>query len=753
MQKDPKTHVDDDFETLVRQYIDGLLDDGTANDAEANLPFPREMDDAVADVKMKSGREKQNFGDMIAKVEVDVTTCREGNYYGFCPLTVSFKANRGIHLPQHRFRCFVYGKNFFPMCNSEDGAEIERGRGNRLRMEIPCCHIWLPGEYLLLIHDTEDETVTRLDFSLDEHLDAICKEPRPCEPFDILDTLVTNIQKVETEWDNFAGMPGTAQLRRRVIENRHLRIFSDYRKEFGGGVYAPCENLLIQTRNADLTPEVLRNFQGMAFMDLKFRPVDCATLYDITRNNPYEELPEVLGDAVSTVVCLTNLSELLALSGKVVVRKILSKMKEMKGLMRLWLVGSQQEIDSLMALYPSLKSYFQKDSLIEQESSTAFELVQLFFSELKVQSLKPDAILTDFLTRQIILGYENGVLTNWSIADVRRYIIEDVRPAYLRRAMPMALESPVEPLSAEDVDFQKLTSKVSEFDTVMSEINGMVGLDKVKQGIRMMTNQARLFQERRRRGLKTSNEMIFHTIFTGNPGTGKTTVARKLGRLFHSLGLLSKGEVIAVDRTRLVGQFIGQTEDNMKVVLEEARGNVLFIDEAYTLSVGADDKKDFGGRVLDSLLTVLTQPNPDMLIIFAGYTKEMNDMLNSNPGLAGRFPYRYQFEDYTAEQLMDIALHLFEVDEYILDAEATEALRDAISQTVAVRLANFSNARWVEQFVRNGIIPAMADRIFSAGSNDLQHIDVADITTAFERFNPKILDLKPGHHRVAGFRA
>ena len=162
----------------------------------------------------------------------------------------------------------------------------------------------------------------------------------------------------------------------------------------------------------------------------------------------------------------------------------------------------------------------------------------------------------------------------------------------------------------------------------------------------------------------------------------------------------------------------------MKVILEEAKGNVLFIDEAYNLNTGSDDRKDFGFRVLDSLLTVLTQPNPDMLIIFAGYEKEMDDMLNSNPGLQGRFPYRYQFDDYSAEQLMEIALKIFERDEYILSDEALAVMRDDIALTLSMKRPNFANARWVEQFVNNGIIPAMADRIYASGSTDLQHIEV-----------------------------
>jgi hypothetical protein len=190
----------------------------------------------------------------------------------------------------------------------------------------------------------------------------------------------------------------------------------------------------------------------------------------------------------------------------------------------------------------------------------------------------------------------------------------------------------------------------------------------------------------------------------------------------------------------------------MKMVLEEAHGNVLFIDEAYNLSVGSEDRKDFGGRVIDSLLTVLTQPNPDMLVVFAGYTKEMDAMLSTNPGLAGRFPYRYHFADYNADELMAIACRLLERDEYILTDEAGSKLHDGIVNALSQKSSNFSNARWVKQLVNNGIIPAMANRIYSTGCHDLQHIEVSDVSKALEKFNPKTIELKP-RHIVAGFSA
>jgi hypothetical protein len=140
-----------------------------------------------------------------------------------------------------------------------------------------------------------------------------------------------------------------------------------------------------------------------------------------------------------------------------------------------------------------------------------------------------------------------------------------------------------------------------------------------------------------------------------------------------------------------------------------------------------------------------------MVIIFAGYEKEMDAMLTSNPGLMGRFPYKYRFSDYDADQLMEIALHLFAKDEYILNEEAKTTLRQRISDTLSQRTKNFGNARWVEQFIRNGIIPAMANRVTQDSVKDYQHILASDIEEGYKKFNPRMIELKP--RRQVGFNS
>lgn len=749
---------EEEFEKMLQDFInkefeetnndhdsDDIEDDADDNRGETDT---HEDDEPQKDLLLMRNRTETG---RLASYDLSVCVLEDCDKSCFCsgPVTVHFET-QGDELPDtDRFRCFIFTDTYYPMCSSYKSSEVYR-YGMELSYEIPCSHIWLPGKYILLVRD-KDESLIRIDFQLDEHLHTRFSEPMLIETLGIEDVLTTMLQGDE-HWQYLSARPGTVQMRQKMLERMQLECYNDLRVALGSGFIRSNKNMLICTRNKDLTEKDLLHFRVDFTHSPSFEYVDCSTLYDPACNNPYEHLNDALLSISSDdIVCLTNLSALLSTGGKVILRRLIERVKDTTIWKPLWLCGTRQEIQTLFDQFPSLKEFYTDDSWVEHGPYNAFDMIQAFFQMLQDENLIPSLAVMDQVSRAIIEGYRQGRLVSWSLSDLRHIITDSIRPRYLKRAME-DIDLEVLPIvSSEDVDMSLFTGSADTLEDCLGELNKMVGLEQVKQGIATLANNTRFFLERRRRGLPTSGNVAYHAIFTGNPGTGKTTVARMLGRIYHSLGLLSKGEVIAADRTRLVGRYIGETEENMKAVLEEARGNVLFIDEAYNLYDGSGDRKDFGARVIDSLLTTLSQPDPDMMVIFAGYEKEMDAMLNTNPGLTGRFPYKYRFSDYSPEQLMEIALRLLERDAYLLTDEASAVLKDSIEQTYKSRTSNFGNARWVEQFVRNGIIPAMADRLAATVSDDYQHIEASDIRKAYEKFNPKATELKP--RRKVGFSA
>ena len=768
MKREKKNNADEEFDLLLQEFIDDEFDDETQGDdldagLEApdeheepdypRLPFPPEMDSRVAEIRMKTCLEEHYDMEDVQSVSIGVMA---GHGVSLCcngSVSVTIQMKPKTRSRMHRFKCFVYNESFFPMCSSTENTHVKRLRDRRMTVELPCDHIWVPGKYILYVNDSFDESLMRVDFTLDSDLRLEAQEQQVLEPYGLEHVLISCIEGVDRDWLAVAEMPGMAQFRRRVMQARQMVLLNEVRKELGAGEIRQNNNLLICTQNDDVTSEMLRSFQRMLVYGAMFNYVDCSTLYEPTNQYPYEQLTEKFSNSSTQVYCLTHLGDLMTAGGKVVMRHILDSVRSLSEDNRLWLCGTRSEIDELLELYPSLRRYYDAGSYVEQERYSPFDLVQVFYRELTNEHLEPDAALKDRLARTVLQGCEQGAIANWTVADVRRFMAEEVRPRYVAHAIHQANQNELAPLCADDIPFDKLTSRGSVFEESVRELYAMVGLDDVKKGIRTMANQARFCQDRRQRGLKSDAGIVYYTVFMGNPGTGKTTVARQLGKMFHAIGLLSKGELIAVDRTRLVGQYLGQTEDNMKVVFEEARGNVLFIDEAYSLCTGDTDRKDFGHRVIESLLTVLTRPNPDMLVVLAGYTKEMEAMLSSNPGLRSRFPFKYYFDDYDGAQLMNIANHLFEREDYILSDEAEAELRKDIDQTLKMKLPEFGNARWIDQFVHNGIIPAMADRVYATACSDFQHIEVSDVTKGYERLKPQAAPLKPHHKVVSGFSA
>lgn len=214
-----------------------------------------------------------------------------------------------------------------------------------------------------------------------------------------------------------------------------------------------------------------------------------------------------------------------------------------------------------------------------------------------------------------------------------------------------------------------------EISSIKNELNDIVGLAGVKGKIKELIAFSAIQQKRKNLGLE-SVSVGRHIVFTGNPGTGKTTVAGIIGRLFKAYGLVSQGGFREVKRSDLVGEYIGESEKTTSKILEEAKGGVLFIDEAYAL---AGEKNDFGKVVIETLMVAMEKYRDDIVIIVAGYKDEMEQFLNMNPGLKSRFNFFIEFDDYNDEELVRIVKVMAEKNDYLIEKELEIALLDKFS--------------------------------------------------------------------------
>lgn len=278
-----------------------------------------------------------------------------------------------------------------------------------------------------------------------------------------------------------------------------------------------------------------------------------------------------------------------------------------------------------------------------------------------------------------------------------------------------------------------------------SALDRLTGLRPVKERLATYERVVRFNKMRAENGLPTSPAPL-HAMFLGSPGTGKTTVARMMGVMLHRAGLLSRGHVVARERATLLGQFYSSESEKTLEAIEEARGGILFIDEAYQL-FQPSDPKDPGKFVIETLLTALSDPDSrDWMLILAGYPDEMRRMLDMNPGFKSRIPESnvYLFPDFTEPELMEIAENYLARNSYTLADDARAALRGRLAEDCARRGKNFGNARHVMNLIQTEILPAMAVRVTSEGLTDtssLTEIRLPDI--------PRVIPLQsPCRHRI-----
>lgn len=237
------------------------------------------------------------------------------------------------------------------------------------------------------------------------------------------------------------------------------------------------------------------------------------------------------------------------------------------------------------------------------------------------------------------------------------------------------------------------------FEELMAEMDRLIGLEDIKRKVKDHAQYIKFVQLRKAKGFAEKDDISVHSVFTGNPGTGKTTVAKMMGRLYKKMGLLSKGHVHEVDRVDLVGEYIGQTAPKVKEAIEKARGGVLFIDEAYALARSKDDSKDFGREVIEILVKEMSNGKGDMAVIVAGYPEEMKLFIDSNPGLRSRFKHYFEFKDYLPSEMYAIAEYAAQEKEVQLSPESAVLIRERITSAYRDRDKSFGNARFVHDLI------------------------------------------------------
>ena len=272
------------------------------------------------------------------------------------------------------------------------------------------------------------------------------------------------------------------------------------------------------------------------------------------------------------------------------------------------------------------------------------------------------------------------------------------------------------------------------YEELMAELDNLVGLDTVKEDIKTMINFLRICKLREERGLKTP-ELSHHMVFSGNPGTGKTTIARLLSKMYKAIGLLEKGQLVEVDRAGLIAGYQGQTAIKTAEVVQSALGGVLFIDEAYSLVQGDNDS--YGKECIATVLKAMEDNRDNLVVIVAGYDDLMHKFIESNPGLQSRFNKYIHFPDYTGEELEKIFLIQCKSNGYTLEEAGQKMLREVFDRMYELRDENFGNGRTVRNTFEK-IINCQATRLSDARAEgltdeELMKITVEDVKAGLEK--------------------
>ena len=362
------------------------------------------------------------------------------------------------------------------------------------------------------------------------------------------------------------------------------------------------------------------------------------------------------------------------------------------------------------------------------------------FMERVQGQLKLDIRLDDAVSDWIVKNYDKSAgadainsLFNDFYVVLSEYVLHN--DVDLSKPVPVGLvdDKPCAQFGDQKVSLLRSRTSQEEIDAVNAELDEVVGLKPIKDYIHSLQSHIALNQLRRAQGLKAA-EVSRHMIFTGNPGTGKTTIARLLARYMKAIGALSQGQLVEVTRADLVAQYVGQTAPLTMNVIKSALGGVLFIDEAYSLYRGSNDS--FGLEAIDTIVKAMEDYRGDLIVILAGYKREMKEFLDANSGLKSRFPNQIDFPDYTGEELLQIADLQAKGKGYVIADDARKPLLDYFTEVQSTRAEEAGNGRFARNTIEEAILH-QAERVMKDPGQKLDELRLSDFDLKMDEAEEK----------------
>jgi len=402
---------------------------------------------------------------------------------------------------------------------------------------------------------------------------------------------------------------------------------------------------------------------------------------------------------------------------------LMKRMEDDRGKFVVIAAGYRTEMENLFRINPGMHSRFNYFLNIEDYTPDELYQIMLVFARDKKYLFAPAA---ETLVRKMISELYDNRDKDFANGRTIRSLFDQICKKQAQRLQhgDMTMMTNEQLMTIEEADIPYEAPREVDLGSCLDKLNGLVGLASVKSEI---TNLAAYLNLQVRRG-ETNTFQGKHYVFTGNPGTGKTTVARIMADVFKTLGVISRGQLVEADRSKLVAGYSGQTAIKTNQLIDSALGGVLFIDEAYTLK--SNDGDSFGAEAIDTLLKRLEDDRGKFVCIVAGYTDQMHDFIDSNPGLKSRFTQTIHFDDYTPDELTQIFLNLATARKYVVDENTKGAIHRQFEQLYLRRDKNFGNARDARR-IFDEAIEKQSQRLVSLMSNpDFREEDMYKLTPA-----------------------